>query len=444
MAPGIPGLGIASVFYVAAALLAPLREVVRTARGDSSAARWKIVRRQFSLAIGIIVSLVLLYIGFDALIARGLSPPPVPFSVPGGYPTWVYAIVVLAAVLFSVTMSAAALSWHARTTRSNEDSGSIVDAYRATITLIERVPPTADGRARYLAVSPPHEEPRAGEDDIDIPDRRAGPPALSDAPATTEAPCPARTLVRRDADSTESTLPVPSGGLTDWSPDGTQILFGSGHDLNDESYVIYDGTDLRRLTDDGAADFLARWSPDGALIAFVSDRGAPNRMPLPAPDLWLLDPATGQTRPLTEGFGDVLGHSWSPQGERIIFTRASTEGSIFGDLWLVDVRIQEAELLAEGEYAWPEWSCDGEAIAYVTTRAGQPFVAYLDLASGDHIDVAPGDFPRCSPDGRSILLTRDESIIAVDVDDGTEEVVTNGCCASIAPDGPQLVINRDT
>lgn len=92
----------------------------------------------------------------------------------------------------------------------------------------------------------------------------------------------------------------------------------------------------------------------------------------------ILDPATGQTRPLTEGFGDVLGHSWSPQGERIVFTRASTEGSIFGDLWLVDVRTQEAELLAEGEYAWPEWSRDGEAIAYVTTRAGQPFVAYLD------------------------------------------------------------------
>lgn len=178
MSPGIPGLGIASVFYVAAALLAPLREVVRTARGDSSAARWKVVGRQFSLAIGILVSLVLLYLGFDALIARGLSPPPVPFSVPGGYPTWVYAIVVLAAVLFSVTMSAAALGWYARRTRSNEDSGSIVDAYRATITLIERVPPTADGRARHLAVSPPQEGAEGWRGRHRHPDRRAGPPAL--------------------------------------------------------------------------------------------------------------------------------------------------------------------------------------------------------------------------------------------------------------------------
>lgn len=168
MGPGIPGLGIASVFYVAAGLLAPFREIVRTARGDSSAARWKLVRRQFSLAIGILASLVLLYLGFDALIARGLFSPPVPISVPGGYPTWVYAVGVLAAVLIAVTMSAAALGGYARLTRSKEDSGSIIDAYRATINLSERVPPPTDGRGRHVADSPPQEEPRAGEDDIHI------------------------------------------------------------------------------------------------------------------------------------------------------------------------------------------------------------------------------------------------------------------------------------
>ena len=33
-----------------------------------------------------------------------------------------------------------------------------------------------------------------------------------------------------------------------------------------------DGTDVRQLTDNGALDWDASWSPDGDRIAFVSDR----------------------------------------------------------------------------------------------------------------------------------------------------------------------------
>lgn len=139
-------------------------------------------------------------------------------------------------------------------------------------------------------------------------------------------------------------------------------------------------------------------------------------MPLPEPDLWLLDPATGRAQPLTEGLGDVIGHSWSPDGDQIVFTRSTTAGSPSGDFWLVEVQTGATELLVDGEFAWPEWSPDGKTIAYVAARNGQPVVAYSNLNSGDHIDLAPGDFPRWSPDGRSILMTRDNSIIAVDLD----------------------------
>jgi Tol biopolymer transport system component len=167
-------------------------------------------------------------------------------------------------------------------------------------------------------------------------------------------------------------------------------------------------------------------------------------MPLPEFDLWLLDLTTEQTRPLTQGFGDVLGHSWSPEQDRIVFIRTRAEGDRFGDIWWTDVGTGEAELLAQGDFAWPEWSPDGDAIAYVTLRNDQPFVEIFDLDSGDHIDVAPGDFPAWSSDGRSILLTRDESIVAVQLDDLTEAVVTDGCCASIAPDGQRLIVSRDS
>jgi Tol biopolymer transport system component len=168
-------------------------------------------------------------------------------------------------------------------------------------------------------------------------------------------------------------------------------------------------------------------------------------MPLPEFELWLLDLATELVRPLTEGFGDVLGHSWSPDQDRIVFIRTRTEGDRFGDIWWTDVRTGDAELLAQGDFASPAWSPDGQAIAYVMRRDGRPFVAILDLDSGDHIDVAPGDFPVWSPDGGSIVLTRDnESIVAVQLDDMTEVVVTEGCCASIAPDGQRLIVSRDS
>ncbi|MDH4075774.1 MAG: hypothetical protein OEW29_07525 [Acidimicrobiia bacterium] len=118
------------------------------------------------------------------------------------------------------------------------------------------------------------------------------------------------------------------------------------------------------------------------------------------------------------------------------------EGSPFGDLWLLQVRIGEGELLAQGDFAWPEWSPDGESIAYVTAGDGEPVVGVLHLASGEHTDLTPGNFPRWSPDGASLLLTRDNSILTVDLDDREEHVITEGCCASIAADG-RLILGRD-
>jgi Tol biopolymer transport system component len=270
---------------------------------------------------------------------------------------------------------------------------------------------------------------------------------LTETPDSPESPCAAPSLILHDPNGAETELPLRSSGLfTDWSPDGTRIAFSGVDHLNPEIYLVADdGTGLRRLTDDGASDVLPRWSPDGTQIAFASDRGAPTRMPLPEYDLWLLDLATEQTRPLTQEFGDVLGHSWSPEQDRIVFVRTRTEGDRFGDIWWTDVRTGEAVLLAQGNFAWPEWSPDGQSIAYVTPRNDQPFVEILDLDSGDHIDIAPGDFPSWSPDGRTILLTRnDETIVAVQLDDMTETNVTVGCCASIAPDGQRLIVSRDS
>jgi hypothetical protein len=54
MSAGLPGTGIAGVFYLAGALLMPVVELGRTVRGRSTLARWRLVLRQFTVACAIL------------------------------------------------------------------------------------------------------------------------------------------------------------------------------------------------------------------------------------------------------------------------------------------------------------------------------------------------------------------------------------------------------
>ena len=54
---GLPGTGMGGLFYLLTALLMPVVELVRALRGRSSVARWQIVLRQVTLALGVLGSL---------------------------------------------------------------------------------------------------------------------------------------------------------------------------------------------------------------------------------------------------------------------------------------------------------------------------------------------------------------------------------------------------
>jgi hypothetical protein len=60
MAAGIPGVGIGGIFYLASALLMPVRElwlVARNVRGAGSAEHWRVIARQWSIAAGILTAI---------------------------------------------------------------------------------------------------------------------------------------------------------------------------------------------------------------------------------------------------------------------------------------------------------------------------------------------------------------------------------------------------
>jgi cytoskeletal protein RodZ len=100
------------------------------------------------------------------------------------------------------------------------------------------------------------------------------------------------------------------------SPDGARIAFDSDRDGERGVYLANaDGTDVRRVSGPGFAA-VPSWSPDGSLLAFVraeSDRRTWN--------LWLLNLQTNQMRRVTDySYGQPWGASWFPDGRRVAYS----------------------------------------------------------------------------------------------------------------------------
>ena len=104
-----------------------------------------------------------------------------------------------------------------------------------------------------------------------------------------------------------------------WSPDSQWLTFGVGHwffqrDTHKATImrVRRDGSGLEKLTDGAVHSGFPSWSADGKSIIFrvwgPNDKG-----------LRILDLETRQTRVLTSGYDNLPG--WSPDGQRILFTR---------------------------------------------------------------------------------------------------------------------------
>ncbi len=104
------------------------------------------------------------------------------------------------------------------------------------------------------------------------------------------------------------------------SPDGKQIVFSRGwiDKKKDQSrsnlwVVNSDGTRLRELTVGPWRDSSPTWSPDGARIAFLSDRDGSNQIHI----LWV---DTREVAQITRAEFSPSGIRWSPDGNWLAFT----------------------------------------------------------------------------------------------------------------------------
>ena len=147
-------------------------------------------------------------------------------------------------------------------------------------------------------------------------------------------------------------------------------------------------------------DSRASWSPDGAMIAFNSDRGGEM-------NIWLYTIAGGSTRQLTKGPGGDFQANWSPDGKRIVFF-SSRGGN--ADIWSADVETGNLQQLTPGSSIDinPFFSPDGKYIAYQSEQTGRPEVWVMNADGSGARQLTRvgvrGHFLRWNKNGDAIIF----------------------------------------
>jgi dipeptidyl aminopeptidase/acylaminoacyl peptidase len=209
------------------------------------------------------------------------------------------------------------------------------------------------------------------------------------------------------------------------SPDGKWVAYTIGTpDLTTNAVVTQvwlapaDGSSARQLTHDGNSS-RPQWSPDGARIAFLSDRSG-------VTEIYVVAVVGGDPQKLTTLSTNVDNEQWSPDGRSIAFTSNVYPDCADDACNASRLQAAAADPVKAREYQallyrhWVKWSDGTRSHLFVAdAQTGQS----RDLTQGADYDVPPdqrGDPTDIawSPDSQQICFTA--------VTDRPEAISTNG------------------
>lgn len=230
----------------------------------------------------------------------------------------------------------------------------------------------------------------------------------------------------------------------DVSPDGKTLAF----DLLGDIYTVpVTGGTATNVTSGMAWDIQPRFSPDGARLAFTSDRAGGD-------NIWTMTVDGSDMEQVTdESFRLLNNPTWSPDGQFIAarkhFTTSRSLGT--GEIWLYHTSggsgVQLTKKPSEAhqkEIGEPMFSPDGKAVYYSANTTPGPIFEYAqdsntqlfeikkyDMETGEISSVAGGAGgavrPTPSPDGKSIAYVKrvraESKLFVKDLASGEERMV---------------------
>lgn len=172
-----------------------------------------------------------------------------------------------------------------------------------------------------------------------------------------------RVVTQLTNDPAQDAMPV-------FSPDGSRIAFASNRQGNWDIFIMSStGGKALQLTDGAEDEVFPSWSPDGTTLVFSRQNIGTGRW-----EMWTL-PLSASGNPSFIGFG--YRPRWCPVPgtgangtDRVLYQLGRERGSRSFGIWTIDVGNgtagQPSMLASSREKAFinPEWSPDGEWIAY--------------------------------------------------------------------------------
>jgi dipeptidyl aminopeptidase/acylaminoacyl peptidase len=210
-----------------------------------------------------------------------------------------------------------------------------------------------------------------------------------------------------------------------WSPDGERIAFsaplaietpvtapkvvrklsykmdGIGLTLEGKTQIFVvsaRGGDAVQLTE-GAGDAMEpSWSPDGAQLVFSRLRAGSRDGH--RSDLWVLDVGTRAARQMTSSVAHVMAPAWAPNGQLVAFYGSKEEGDSRRQLWLTEPRPgterrctgedHEIPSFPLGRTRPPVWSTDSSEVLVALLATSRSRIARV-LLDGTTREVWGGD-----------------------------------------------------
>jgi serine/threonine protein kinase len=170
-----------------------------------------------------------------------------------------------------------------------------------------------------------------------------------------------------------------------------------------------------RLTFGTGSDHNPTWSPDGAEIAYASDREGSSQVYRKAANA-----AGKEDRLLAETGMNDSPYSWSPDGRLLALERQGAQGNF--NVWILPLsgdRKPQQFLESSFRTVQPQFSPNGKWLAYTSTESGgiEVYIVPYPAGSGKWpVSTAGGAYPRWRRDGKELYyLSPDDKMMAVQI-----------------------------